>query len=227
MSDAPYGIIFEGDKKVYVGVPHTLQIPLTEELRSRIDAISDKYGAWYEGDGGDRGSYPTEYRGSWDRSLARQINGYPYEFIAPLFTNIRGNKQVGKLVSNKSIFDSIIANQDLVSYFKDRDFDAETLRKFLKAISTDKLDFLDMANEVATKQNVTKFLETGEKQMWPSNWTEYPNPAGKVAKKMEDRRNKFLLEQTSGAYFVGAGHIAELKALAPELKVIGGEKSYE
>jgi hypothetical protein len=43
--------------------------------------------------------------------------------------------------------------------------------------------------------------------MWPSNWSEYPNAAGKAMKKAEEARIKFLKSAASGVYVVGKDHL--------------------
>jgi hypothetical protein len=69
---------------------------------------------------------------------------------------------------------------------------------------------LDESKVVATKENVDKFIGRGEQLMWPKNWEQYPNPAGKLALKANDYRDKWLLSQTEGVYFVGSDHIKAL-----------------
>jgi len=49
-----------------------------------------------------------------------------------LFTNTDVNKQKDILPSDKTIFDSILENQDKFGYFKDRKFDSKTLATFLQ-----------------------------------------------------------------------------------------------
>jgi hypothetical protein len=83
-----------------------------------------------------------------------------------------------------------------------------------------------MSKMKATKENVTKFLRTGEQRMWPDkDWEKYPYPAGKVAKKANDQRDIYLLKQNAGVYFIGAGHLLGLLRLDDSLKMIGGEKA--
>ena len=110
-----------------------------------------------------------------------------------------------------TILEAINKAQDKVGYFKDRKFTAQTIQKFLVAASEDDADLLDMAQEKATKENVKDFLMAGEDLMWPNNWDEYPNKAGKLAKKVNDQRQEFLVKQSSGVFFVGSDHIKDLK----------------
>ena len=52
-SEAPDGLIFDGQKKAYVGVQHLKRITLSDELSSRVKDLVSKYGVWYEGAGKD------------------------------------------------------------------------------------------------------------------------------------------------------------------------------
>jgi hypothetical protein len=76
-----------------------------------------------------------------------------------------------------------------------------------------------MAQENATKENVKDFLMAGEDLMWPDNWDQYPNNAGKLAKKVSDQRQEFLLKQPSGVFFVGSDHIKDLKKKSKNLTI--------
>ena len=227
-SEAPNGVIFDGPNKAYVGVEHGNPITLSNELAEKIKLIGQKYGYFYEGGGGDKKNvkkyFGEKYKSGWDDDFIKSIKGYPVEFLYTLFTNTNVNKQKQNLPrENSTIFDSIIKNQKKFSYMKDREYDAKTLTKFLEICSENGNDFVKMSKEQATKENVIKFLDAGEKLMWPKNWEEYPNKAGKLVKKAEDSRNGYLLEQDSGVYFMGAGHLKELRDLKKTLKIIGGE----
>jgi hypothetical protein len=227
---APYGVVDMGDK-IIVGSPHGEQIPLSDDLRARIQDVAGKSGAWYEGSGGDiegnRKLIPS-YRGSWDDQVARSIEGYPVEYMVPMFSNVEVNKPHEIYASpDRSIFDSIVANQDKAKYFKDRRFDADALRDFLTQGSEKDTDLVKMSQLPATKENLSKFFSTGERLMWPDNWQEYPNRLGKMAKRFEESRNKYLLNAPPGVYVTGAGHIPELRGMNKDLKVIGGERASE
>jgi hypothetical protein len=229
-SQAPYGVIFDGPTKAYVGSGHGSPIVISDELKEKVLSIGKKHGIWYEGNGGDIESNVKlfgsnkSYEGSWDDEFAKSVDGYPIQFMAPMFSNVKANNMISKFVSPKlSIFDSLIKNQKGNKYFQDRDYDANDLTKFLKAGSEEDIDFLKMSRMPATEENVKKFLTTGEKLEWPKNWQDYPNKLGKLAKKSEDERNGYLLNCKSGVYIVGSGHLLELKRLNKSLKIIGGE----
>ena len=230
-SEAPRGVIFDGNK-VFVGKEHMEPLVLSDELVEKIKEIGDKYGYWYEGSGG--GDVPTttgfnnksKYEGSWDNEFQKTVKGYPPEYLYTIFANTNVNHQRDNLLNPSiSIFDSIMKAQKKVAYLKNRELDDSTLKKFLSMCSEKDVNFLKLSDLPATKKNVNMFLDKGESLSWPKNWKEYPNNAGKVAKKVEDARNTFLLNRKTGVYFAGSGHLIELLRLDDSLKMIGGEKA--
>ena len=230
-SEAPRGVIFDGNK-VFVGKAHMEPLVLSDELVEKIKEIGDKYGYWYEGSGA--GDVPTttgfnnksKYEGSWDNEFQKTVKGYPPEYLYTIFANTNVNHQRDNLLNPSiSIFDSIMKSHKKFGYFKNRELDDSTLKKFLSMCSEKDVNFLKLSELPATKKNVNMFLDKGESLSWPKNWKEYPNNAGKVAKKVEDARNTFLLNRKTGVYFAGSGHLIELLRLDDSLKMIGGEKA--
>ena len=74
--------------------------------------------------------------------------------------------------------------------------------------SEGKYDFLKMSQQPATQENLTRFLKAGEALMWPSNWEQYPNKAGKIAKAATvDVRDQYLATRKAGVYVTGSGHL--------------------
>jgi hypothetical protein len=205
-------VLFEGNK-VFIGAEHGKPISLSEADKKKVKAVAGKHGVWYEGAGGDVEPSadlfsPEEYEGSWDDEFADSVQGYPYEFLYTIFTNTAVNKQAKALTApSKTIFASIMDGQKKVGYFKDRKFGENTLRKFLKSCASVGIDLLAMSQKKATADNVAHFLKAGERLMWPSNWSEYPNAAGKAMKKAEEARIKFLKSAASGVYIVGKDHL--------------------
>lgn len=234
LRSAPYGLI-ETKNKIIVGSPHGQLTELSPDLQEKVKNYAQKDGVFYEGSGGDIESNAPlfgkkeSYKGSWDDHFSKSIKDYPSDFLYTIFTNIEQNKQNQHLINEKdSIKNQILKAQDKVGYFKDRQFDPKTLQKFLIDASDNDVDFNAMSNLPATKENVGRFLSVGEKKMWPENWQEYPNNAGKIAQKAENFRNDFIVNSPeSGVFVVGSGHINELKNKYPQLNVIGGEKSQE
>ena len=231
-SDAPDGLIFDGPKKAYVGVQHLKRIRISPDLEARVKELVDKYGVWYEGAGKDIDrnkslfGNKSNYSGCWDDEVAKSIKGYPYYFLVVYFANVKENKTVDTFLDPKiSIFDSLIKHQNKKSYFKDgRKFGYLTLTTFLKNGSEKGINFLELSKMPADRENLTKFFGEGEKLTWPDNWLEYPNKLGKMAKKMEDVRNQFILDQPNGVYIAGSGHLKELIKLKSSLSLIGGER---
>ena len=208
-------ILFSGNKKAYVGIEHGKKLSIPSKDAEKVKSIAREHGAWVEGSGGDSevaGIDRKDINGSWDDEFQKTIKGYPPEFLYTVFTNTEVNKQENNLTKpGMTILEAINKAQDKVGYFKDRKFTAQTIQKFLVAASEDDTDLLDMAQEKATKENVKDFLMAGEDLMWPDNWDQYPNNAGKLAKKVNDQRQDFLVKQSSGVFFVGSDHIKDLK----------------
>lgn len=197
---------------MFVGQVHGKGATVSPEVKAAID----KYGAWYEGNGDDR--VPgVKYQGSWDDALAKDVKGYPKEFLFVIFTNTAVNEQKQILVGAGTIFDRLLKTQSEYGYFKKRRFDADTLTDFLKAMGG---THLKNSKAEATKENVTAFIDSGEKDMWESGST----PARKMADKANRYRDMWLLSQPKGVYFVGSDHLQDLKLLHAG-KSSGVEKS--
>lgn len=230
-SAAPQGVIFKGNKVAFVGEEHGTPIKLSPDILQRVQDIGKKYGYWYEGSGGGADNNKknfgdrSNYEGSWDDEFREDVDGYPIEFIYTLFSNPEVNGQKENLIDPKlSIFDSILKNQKKFSFFKDREYSSAQLKEFLTKASESDTNFMELSRQPATKENAASFIDKGDKLMWPKNWEEYPNNAGKLAKKANDMRDEFLLSRTEGVYFAGSGHLKNLITLDSSLKMIGGEK---
>lgn len=230
-SAAPQGVIFKGNKVAFVGEEHGTPIKLSSDIMQRVQDIGKKYGYWYEGSGGGADNNKknfgdrSNYEGSWDDEFREDVDGYPIEFIYTLFSNPEVNGQKENLIDPKlSIFDSILKNQKKFSFFKDREYSSAQLKEFLTKASESDTNFMELSRQPATKENAASFIDKGDKLMWPKNWEKYPNNSGKLAKKANDMRDKFLLSRTEGVYFAGSGHLKNLITLDSSLKMIGGEK---
>lgn len=220
-------LIYESPDKVYFGVEHGETPKISPETLQKIKDIASKHGSWYEGVGGDIKPLQSilgtqdSYKGSWDDEFAKSVKDYPAEYLYTLFTNIKENNQGAHLINPRSnIFDSILNAQKNVGFFKDRNFDAETLRHFLDQASDSDTPLARWGQLPATANNVQRFLSSGEKKMWPNNWQEYPYNAGKLAQKAEEARNRYLLDAGPGVYVTGSDHLKELQALNKTLKII-------
>lgn len=215
--------VFLNDETVIVGQEHGHPPKLSAETLKKVQDIAAKHGAWYEGNGGDRAytkGIIDSYKGSWDNIVNDQIKGYPPEFLYTLFSNVDANDRINKIGADPkvSIFDRIMATRK-DNYFADRVFDEKTLTKFLHQVSQEGYDFLEMSKQPATKQNLTRFLKTGEKLMWPSNWETYPNPAGKVANKANKVRDNWLVNAPPGVYIAGSGHLVGVSKISGKREV--------
>ena len=81
---------------MFVGQVHGKGVTVPPEVKVAIG----KYGAWYEGNGADR-MLGIKYQGSWDDVLAKDVEGYPKEFLFVIFTNTAVNKQKEMLVGTE------------------------------------------------------------------------------------------------------------------------------
>ena len=209
-------VLFDGNNKAYVGVEHGKQPSISAQDMTRIQTIAKQHGAWFEGVGGDAKTIKlgfNEFKGSWDDKLQQKVTGYPPEYLYTIFTNTEVNKQADALTKpGLSIFNSIMNAQDKIGYLKGKQFTTETLKNFLRMASENDINFLEMAQKEATSKNVSQFLKAGENLMWPNNWESYPNKAGKLAKKVNDRRQEFLTNQPTGVYIIGSDHLEEIKS---------------
>ena len=84
-------VIFDGNK-AFVGVAHNSPPNMPPEILKKVKTIGDKYGYWYEGNGGDvpsttEFSDKSKYEGSWDHEFVKTIKGYPPEYLYTLFAN--------------------------------------------------------------------------------------------------------------------------------------------
>lgn len=186
---------------VFVGQEHGKDIKLPSEIKN----LANQVGAFYEGAGGDKLS-GIKYKGSWDDLASKSVKGYPSEYLYTIFTNTDVNKQKDALVSNSTIFDSILKNQQQIGYFKDRRYGPKELNSFLESMGQ---EFLSDSQKAATEKNVESFLKRGEKLMWESGDTK----ARKMADKANESRQRWLLSQPKGVFFVGSDHLEMLKKL--------------
>jgi predicted nucleotidyltransferase len=207
-------VVFIGNDTAIVGQEHGKRLQLSDSDAEQVRAIAQQHGAWYEGNGMDReltAGIIDDYEGSWDDDLlSPAIKGYPAPFLYVLFSNIKENDTVeGKIGFDpeSTIFDRILSTQPSANYFPDRKFDAETLEKFLRTVSEGDHDFVQMSQAPATENNVRKFFTLGERLMFPENWAEYPYRAGRVAKSVNDLRDRFLATRKRGVYVAGSDHL--------------------
>lgn len=186
---------------VFVGQEHGKDVKLPSDVKT----LANQVGAFYEGAGGDKVA-GVKYKGSWDDLASKSVKGYPSEYLYTIFTNTDVNKQKDALVSNNTIFDSILKNQQQIGYFKDRRYGPKELNNFLRSMGP---EFLTDSQKSATDKNVESFLKRGEKLMWESGDT----TARKMADKANESRQRWLLSQPKGVYFVGSDHLEMLKKL--------------
>jgi hypothetical protein len=102
-------------------------------------------------------------------------------------------------------------------------YTSQALQKFLQMTSEGKYDFLKMSQQPATQENLTHFLKAGEALMWPNNWEQYPNKAGKIAKAATvDVRDQYLATRKAGVYVTGSGHLKAVQNITGKQGVTEG-----
>ena len=98
------------------------------------------------------------------------------------------------------------------------------LKKFLEEMSEKGINFINLSKQPATQENLQSFINKGEQLTWPSNWQEYPNKAGKLARRETILRDQWLIKEApSGLYFIGSGHLKDIAKMANK-KIIDGSE---
>jgi len=246
--DAPYGIIFDGENKILVGDMHQTPVELSKKLENKVVNVANKYGYYGEGIGLEhneaitKSSFyerldPKKHCGSWDRKLIESgevPEDKKYVFLYALFSNPKENHRLEKLLENTeeedTIFDVLLKTiPDWSADMGIFSLGQKELNKFLKEISENGIDFIQMSQQKADEKSLSEFLDLGEKLQWPEkNWEDYPNMAGKFARVATTIRDQFLINAGPGVYFVGAGHLKDIVKMPmgkeKKLSLIGGEK---
>lgn len=229
---APQGIIFISDSKAFIGMDHG-RIPLiSEDLVNKLLPIIDK-GMYYEGPAGGPDQKIIEpifgkYKDSFDSMSVKAMTSHPPEFLYALFSNNPPESISDYITSpNKTIFEAMVKAGYKISSMKKIPPTKRTVEKFLISISnpSKKINFLDIAKKtMATSDNAVKFIKLGASEMWPDGWKNYPNPAGKVAKKANDYRDIWVSTKSpNGAYTIGSGHLFQIAKLTKR-SIIDGHK---
>ena len=210
--------IFLNPNAVIVGQEHGRPLDLSPETLKRVKAIAAKHGAWYEGDGGDRAYTQGQidrYQGSWDDEVAKTASPDDPKWLYVLFANVDENRRIQRVGadSKDTIFNRLLATASDNS-FQGMGFTAQALKKFLAMASEGEYDFVRMSQQPATQENLAQFFKAGEALMWPANWEQYPNRAGKIAKAATvGARDQYLANRKSGVYVVGSGHLKAVQQL--------------
>ena len=197
-SQAPQGVLFLSRNKVLVGDNHYDSVELSKDLFDAILTIGLKYGYYGEGIGieHNRGVMSSDiykalkasgavYNGSWDTKIEIP-KSERYSYLATLFSNPTENHRVQTLLSKAKEGETIF--NLLARTFDDYTepglgLTATDLKRFLEEISEKGVDFIQLSKQPATAENLQSFIDIGEELMWPSNWEEYPNKAGKMARR--------------------------------------------
>jgi hypothetical protein len=219
--------VFLNPNTVVVGQAHGQPLELSPDTLKKIQAIAAKHGAYYEGNGTDR-SYTKgqidRYVGSWDDEVAKTASPNDPKWLYVLFANVDANNRVQRVgVDPKdTIFNRLLATAKDNS-FQGIGYTPQALQKFLQMASEGQYDFVKMSQQPATQENLTRFLKAGEVLMWPSNWEQYPNKAGKIAKAATvDVRDQYLATRKAGVYVTGSGHLKAVQNITGKQGVAEG-----
>ena len=204
--------VFLNPTTVIVGQAHGQPLELSPNTLKQIQAIAAKHGAYYEGNGTDRAYTKGQidrYIGSWDDEVAKTASPNDPKWVYVLFANVDANNRVQRvgIDPKDTIFNRLLATAKDNS-FQGIGYTSQALQKFLQMSSEGQYDFVKMSQQPATQENLTRFLKAGEALMWPSNWEQYPNKAGKIAKAATvDVRDQYLATRKAGVYVTGSGHL--------------------
>ena len=229
---APYGVIFFGNDKILVGDNHKNPIEFSQDLFDKILNIGKQHGYYGEGSGISNNpavknseihkaliDAKATDKGSWDKLIKTPNKS---DFLYAIFSNVEENKRLQQLLAATSKGDTIynVLQKTRNDWAATKGTSSSDLDKFLQDASGT-YDFIKLSKELATKESLNDFLNSGEKDMWPSNWEDYPNPSGKVARKATKFRDEWLIKAGPGVYFVGDGHLKDISKMDGGKKIIG------
>jgi len=234
IGSAPFGVIVQTPgQKVIVGDNHRDPIPMDPRIKAEVEKVGDEHGYWGEGTAGaDFVAYSPfrasmqrgkGYNGSWDRGY--KVNANDWNFLFTVFANVdQGENQQSRAAGanpKDTIFNNLIKNPTW--QYPGVAVNAQSMEKFLKAGSTPQTDFLALAQQEATPENVKTFLDTGEREMF-ANYEANNSPMARIAKNANGKRDDYLIARREpGVYFAGAGHLLSLSKRG--LKMIDGSKA--
>jgi len=236
-NEAPYGVLFLDPNKILVGDNHTDPMPLSKDLQDTILKVAIKYGYYGEGIGIEYNKGVTRseiysslknsgarYLGSWDDKIEIP-SSEKYAYIATLFSNPYENDTVEKIMNQvdggETIFDTLVKTFDLWGQ-PGLGLTAADLKRFLQEMSEKGIDFYDWSQKIISHAELQSFIDAGDKLMWPDNWQEYPNKAGKLARRETIIRDNWLIQKApKGVYFIGAGHLLDIAKMTGKAIVDG------
>ena len=237
---APYGVLFLNDDKMLVGDNHKDPMPLSKDLFNKIMSLAKQYGYYGEGIGIEynKGIIQSDiykalkdseakYMGSWDDKI-KIPDSERYTYCAVLFSNSAENdtiqKVIAKVKGKETIFELLVKTFDLWGQ-EGIGLTPPDLKRFLIEMSEKGYDFYKWSQKPATESNLKDFIETGEELMWPEDkWDEYPNKAGKLARRETMVRDSWLVNKApNGVYFIGNGHLIDISKMTGK-KIVDGSK---
>lgn len=208
------------NRMMFVGVPHGSAPVVAPNTVQQVKSVGAENGFYYEGNGDDREHVnrsfgPINYRGSLD-NLVNVPDGSRSNFLYTMFSNPppQTDAMVRRLTGSSSILDALDANRDDVAHEAVRGrLTRDDIVTFLRDTGLQ-----DYADRPATERDLRSFVDRGSSLMWPDNWEEFPNPAGRVAQAAAQQRLRSLTERGSGVYFLGQDNLRLLQSVDPSLR---------
>lgn len=208
-----------GGKTALVGIMHGKPLQLRGAALAEVKQIGAREGYYYEGNGADRAAAEKvipniTWVGSWDDLITSPDR--PSDFYYTLFSNsAAGTKAItAKLIGPGSIKDALVKHANDIAH---EAIKGETGRASIAQFLTDcGAGLLNDAKQTATREHIAAFIAKGGREMWPDNWQDFPNPAGKVAERAEKFRLKAVVGR-AGVYFMGSDNLPLARQINPRL----------
>jgi hypothetical protein len=210
--------LIDGDR-AFVGAWHgTKKIRLPKAAVEEIKRIGDKWGYWYEGDGGDiphvaKVFGDIEYKGSWDELISGDLSKDPeheHLWVYSLFANPKENGTVERVAKapGRTVFDRALNSYKKWAFPQDqRRTKAEFSKIMRRCFSKLGKEHVERSRAVATEETVRAFIYGVAEVMW-QDWPVSRTAPARLAVKANLVRDTLMLERIPrGVVFMGNSHI--------------------
>lgn len=212
--------------RIFVGVNHGVTPKLNADTNTIIQNAMKQNGYYHEGNGGDAEALKPltgkhKYNGSWDDKIESDLhsdkNGNvvsPHYHMNRFFGNSPDGtkKSIEKLTNpNATIRNTLHNNRNFL--FSDKKngstMSHNEMEKFFDNADEETQKHGDMP---ATKENLQKFVDHGNKQIWDGNDVRRDTPLGNMAHQdqVKDREGWLINHAPTGVYYIGSGHIPSI-----------------
>jgi hypothetical protein len=210
--------LIDGDR-AFVGAWHgRKKIRLPKAAVEEIKRIGDRWGYWYEGDGGDiphvaKVFGDIEYKGSWDELISGDLSKdleNDHLWVYSLFANPKENGTVERVANapGETVFDKALNSYKLWAFHQDQKrTKAEFSKRMRKFISLLGKAHIKRSKAIANKQTVREFIYGVAEIMWQDYPVGRSAPA-RLAVKANLLRDTLMLDRIpKGVIFMGNSHI--------------------